>query len=54
VAAIAPETKQAVDFFGRAIIAKPLTASQEAGMLVFQAIRRDSSDCKADVISTDS
>ncbi|GAA6010908.1 hypothetical protein JCM11491_004595 [Sporobolomyces phaffii] len=34
VAAIAPETKQAVDFFGRAIVAKPLTASQEAAALL--------------------
>ncbi|GAA5902001.1 Ctf18p [Sporobolomyces salmoneus] len=33
-AAIAPETKQAVDFFGRAIVAKPLTASQEAAALL--------------------
>ncbi|GAA5925020.1 Ctf18p [Sporobolomyces koalae] len=32
--AIAPETKQAVDFFGRAIVAKPLTASQEAAALL--------------------
>lgn len=34
-AVVAPEVKQAVDFFGRAIVAKALTASQEAGKLHF-------------------
>ncbi|GAA5970017.1 hypothetical protein JCM3765_007278 [Sporobolomyces pararoseus] len=33
-ATIAPEVKQAVDFFGRAIVTKPLTASQEAAALL--------------------
>ncbi|GAA6060295.1 hypothetical protein JCM10212_002936 [Sporobolomyces blumeae] len=32
-AAIAPEVKQAVDFFGRVIVPKALTASQEAAIL---------------------
>ncbi|GAA5865391.1 hypothetical protein JCM1840_001552 [Sporobolomyces johnsonii] len=33
-AAVAPDTKQAVDFFGRAIVPKTLTASQEAAALL--------------------
>ncbi|GAA5833833.1 hypothetical protein JCM5353_003070 [Sporobolomyces roseus] len=33
-AVVAPEVKQAVDFFGRAIVAKALTASQEAAALL--------------------
>jgi len=43
-AVVAPEVKQAVDFFGRAIVAKALTASQEAGKLrvLFLPARRRS------------